>query len=328
MATSSTCAAPLRFPAGAIGRVVLAPASGSSQAFLSDPGALDPFTPVDGVPYGGITLVPGDATIAVATMRDLVIDGAGDAGREAEQNIPDVPGEHRVDGTSFGLTTGFTLWQPTTAIDLFAAGGNLTQARRPTTWQSSTRCSTTWAPMRDGSSIRRPCWRPAATGSIIYGAVSISDGLIQADSSITNAYSPSLETMPAPLGEVAFLAGTSIYANGEAVDLSGANPALLSSPNHATYEINAYNPSGATEVADNATGTENGPDSLFAQAPDTPTSDLHADDPCRRASMPQVATSWILSPARRSPSGRPERGCSCAVSRRQAGMGSWHRKTS
>ncbi len=265
--------------AGAIGRVVLAPASGSSQAFLSDPGALDPFTPVDGVPYGGITLVPGDATIAVATMRDLVIDGAGDAGREAEQNIPDVPGEHRVDGTSFGLTTGFTLWQPTTAIDLFAAGGNLTPSSQ------AYDLAILNAVFNDlGTDAGRFIYpatllATAATGSIIYGAVSISDGLIQADSSITNAYSPSLETMPAPLGEVAFLAGTSIYANGEAVDLSGANPALLSSPNHATYEINAYNPSGATEVADNATGTGNGPDSLFAQAPDTPTSDLHADDP-------------------------------------------------
>jgi filamentous hemagglutinin family protein len=265
--------------AGAIGRVVLAPASGSSQAFLSDPGALDPFTPVDGVPYGGITLVPGDATIDVTTMRDLVIDGAGDAGRETQQNIPGVPGEHKVDGTTFGLTTGFTLWQPTTAIDLFAAGGNLT----PTSQAYDLAILN--AVFNDlGTDSGRFIYpatllATAATGSIIYGAVSISDGVIEADSSIANAYSPSLETMPAPLGQVAFLAGTSIYANGEAVDLSGANPALLSSPTRPSYEIDAYNISGATEKAQDVTGIGNTPDSLFAQEPDTPTSDLHADDP-------------------------------------------------
>jgi filamentous hemagglutinin family protein len=274
--------------ASAIGRVVMAPDTGPSQPILFDPRALDPFTPVDGVAYGGITLVPGDASIDVTTMRDLVIDGAGDAGRESEQNIPEIPGENNTNATKYGLTTGFTLWQPTTSIDLFSAGGNLTPSSQAGDLTFVSNIS--GALLNDlGTDSGRFIYPAnlqaiAATGSIIYGAITISGGVIGA-ASTPDGSSPSLETMPAQClpaecGLVTFLAGTSIYANGEAVDLSGANPALLSTPTHPTYEVNAYNIFfGETQEGENVSGAANTADSLFAQEPDTPTSDLHAGDP-------------------------------------------------
>ena len=44
----------------------------------------------DGIPNGGIEVVPGDGTVSVSTLRDLVLAGAADPGRVTEQNFTDL----------------------------------------------------------------------------------------------------------------------------------------------------------------------------------------------------------------------------------------------
>jgi hypothetical protein len=106
--------------AGAIGRI--APSYVQQQ---NDPRADDPFAIANGTPYDGVTLIPGDASVQVATMRDLVVDGAADPGRVGEQNQTIVPSSLLGTDTSLGVDTGFTLWTAATSISLFSAGGNL-----------------------------------------------------------------------------------------------------------------------------------------------------------------------------------------------------------
>ncbi len=260
--------------AGAIGRI-----EDSYVEQLNDPRAADPFTVTDGVPYGGITVIPGDGTVDITTMRDLVVDGAADPGRVGEQNQTEVPSSLLGTDSSLGVDTGFTLWTASTSISLFSSGGNVA----PST-QSSDPVSTGF--INDAATDYRYIYPPtllvtAATGNIVYG--NLTEG--SAPGSATPA---SIETMPAADGQVSFLAGTSIFANDEAIDISGANPALLSTPQNPTFVAQATNPinpvpfvlleNGLTTDVFVANAGANLPQALFAQEADTPTTDLHASD--------------------------------------------------
>ncbi len=262
--------------AGAIGRVV-----NSYVQQSNDPRADDPFSVADGTPYGGLTLIPGDGSVQVDTMRDLVIDGVADPGRVGEQNQTIVPSSLLGTDTSQGVQTGFTLWQPTTSISLFAAGGNLAPSAQAFDVLNNNSMVNTGVFINDAATDYRFIYPPtllatAATGNIVYGV--ISDNASQV--------SPSIETMPSADGDVALLAGGSIFANDEAIDISGADPALLSTPQNPTFVALAaqtlVNPN-AFQIASNALATDefignSGAEALFAQEADTPTTDLHAND--------------------------------------------------
>ncbi len=261
--------------AGAIGRID--PIYSASTVILGDPRTLDPFTSEDGVPNGGIEVAPGDGTVAISTLRDLVLAGAADPGRVVEQSFT------RLDAYRSALTgyadsggdTGFTLWQADTSIALFSNGGSVTPTTVPNT-QPNALVFANDAPT-DYRSIYPPnLFVTAATGNIIYGQYGVSSASDAAIGTTTSG-AESLETMPAPNGEVSFLAARSINANYYIVDISGADPLGLSRPTDPAFTSAVNKPGGLTNIVTtpliDATTEE-----LFALEADTPTTNLHAHD--------------------------------------------------
>ncbi|MBB5045894.1 filamentous hemagglutinin family protein [Rhodopseudomonas rhenobacensis] len=152
----------------------------------------DPFTVTQAVMFGGPTLLPGDATFALTTRADLVVGGVIDATRrETIDRDPNTP-----------APAWFSLWSDRTAIDLFAAGGNLTpgNAKMPLT--------------RFGIDVSYPSiLRAVAPSGSIFAAPYEAGTLLLA---------------PSPHGELEWLAGQSIY--GGVVSRSSADPAILTTP--------------------------------------------------------------------------------------------------
>jgi filamentous hemagglutinin family protein len=262
--------------AGAIGRID--PVYEASAIATADPRALDPFTSEDGIPNGGIEVEPGDGTVDISTLRDLVLAGAADPGRVTLQSFTDLTGDgHALHGyENDGGDTGFTLWQSSTSIDLFSDGGDVT----PTTVPNESVGAIAFA--NDLPTDYRSIYPPtllvtAAEGNIIYGQYGVTPASLDAEQIFGNPVDDSLETMPAPYGDISFLAGKSIFANFYPVDMSGANPAGLSTPFDPAFTTDPDNSRALTNIL---TGLETSqtPEALFALEADTPSTNLHADD--------------------------------------------------
>jgi filamentous hemagglutinin family protein len=273
--------------AGSVGSIVTQYPAGTGAY---DPRALDPFTPdFNGAGIttstGGPNVVPGDGTVQIDTLRDLVLGGAGDPGRVAEVSttyvhrdaIHDPDAKH---ATATGGQTGFSLWAPTTAIGLFSAGGDVT----PTTQPLSGLTGGAYA-VNDAATDYRFVYPAnlfvtAATGSIVYGSLPTGTATAPSDNNLFG-----LETAPSPTGEVSFLAGTSIFANGFAIDMSGAAMGGLPTPFDPAYTATAtasvHGKIRRRTITDirGGQGTDPLPTALFALEADTPTGDLHAADP-------------------------------------------------
>jgi filamentous hemagglutinin family protein len=245
--------------AGSIGSVTLAYGTNISGDPRPNDGTVAETVQVSG---GGPVVVVGDGTAALSALGDLVLDGVGDPTREQQQIASGAP------------QSWFTLWQPTSAVTLFSAGGNVSPITE--VLQSVGSAGNDLA--TDGRFVYPPILTvTAASGSIYFaGSLGIS----------------SLELAPSAQGQVAFLAAQSIYDQGgtypnpnpnpgggtggtitlpAAVDISGADPALLPTPSNP-----AWAGANGTNVNANA---DTGPNALFALAPDTPTTALHANDP-------------------------------------------------
>ncbi|MEJ0047712.1 MAG: filamentous hemagglutinin family protein [Rhodospirillales bacterium] len=261
--------------AGSIGRIDYAFNSGSLSAQnLYDPRPADPFAPNDGIPNGGIVVVPGDGSSSLSAMRDLVLGGAGDPGRVAAQGLT----ADTASDVATGIFTGFTLWQSGTSITLFSAGGNVTPTTVPnvtTTVVSSNSGLIANNQVTDFRSEYPPTLMvTAATGDIIYGQNNSNPATAGSNSNLNY----SLETMPSPTGQVQFLAGGSIFANGYAVDISGADPLGLSRVADPAYATIILGSAAATNVL-KGPEADLTPLAMFALEADTPTTNLHADDP-------------------------------------------------
>ncbi|MBB4198911.1 hypothetical protein CCR94_15855 [Rhodoblastus sphagnicola] len=152
----------------------------------------DPYTVTQAGMFGGPTLLPGDATFALTSRADLVVGGVIDATRrETIDTDPNTP------------SVWFSLWSDRTAIDLFAAGGNLTpgNAKMPLN--------------RFGiNDVSYPSiLRAVAPSGSIFAAPYNAGTLLLA---------------PSPNGQLEWLAGQSIY--GGVVSRSSADPAILTTP--------------------------------------------------------------------------------------------------
>jgi filamentous hemagglutinin family protein len=268
----------INITAGAIGRIDYQYNSGTSN--LYDPRPTDPFAFDNGVPNGGIEVIPGDGTVSITTDRDLVLGGAADPGRVAEQDLTSLKNVATTSGNpdyaTQGGYTGFTLWQADTSISLFSNGGNVT----PTTLPNQGLPQQLGLVQNDMPTDFRSVYPPtllltAVTGDIIYGQ----DGAPPSTGVGYTQYS--LETMPAPNGQVAFLAGGSIIANGYAIDISGANPAGLALPTDPAFTsvINGAAPGTVLSNILPGVGTSQIPLALFAEEADTPTTNVHQFDP-------------------------------------------------
>jgi filamentous hemagglutinin family protein len=241
--------------AGAIGRL---DESYATNTYLNnDPRPADVFSPIL-TPSGGITIVPGDGTVSIATQRDLVLDGVGDPGRVTEQNLTQVTAAEAGTNVNPGGETGFSLWTANTSVTLLSGGGNVTPVTAATV-PAIVRGTVGGYLANDAftdTHIIYPSqlYVTAATGDIEYG----------------NGGGTALEVAPSANEQVAFLAGTSIQGGNFAIDLSGADPSGLSTIYHPAYYANVG--SGVTDIRGNA-GTTQSSLALFAETEDTPTVD-------------------------------------------------------
>jgi filamentous hemagglutinin family protein len=241
--------------AGAIGQVT----AQYGLAALNDPRPADPFTPLyQGV--DGIDLVPGDGSVSVTTLGDLVINGVGDAGRVTEQNLTRVTKRQTGGLVTQGGASGFTLWTSNTSVHLFSDGGNVTPVIEPINPFDATNNYYNADAFDGRISYPSQLYVTAATGDIVYGLV----GNIPPNQ-------VSLEVMPSPNEQVALLAGGSIQANDLAIDLSGADPQGLATPSRPNFSTDLANVSAGVTNIRTGGGTAPTVQSLFSQEADTPT---------------------------------------------------------
>jgi filamentous hemagglutinin family protein len=176
--------------------------------------AYDVFRATRGLAAGGLTLMPGDATFALSTLGDLVVQDVADPGR-----APLMSGSAFTSGAGVqGLgRSWFTLWTERTAIDLFAAGGNLT----PYTQGLETDLAVVYP------SILRAV---AASGSLYYGEAS----KLGTGGGVSNRR-PALVLAPSASGELQFLAGDSIYGGDLTVTQSSASGSAMATPQRPAF---------------------------------------------------------------------------------------------
>ncbi|WP_286949123.1 MULTISPECIES: filamentous hemagglutinin family protein [Brevundimonas] len=168
-----------------------------------DPRRFDPLRTPFHQATGGITLVLGDADARIDTRGDLILAGVGDPGSTpmsiggVSVGYVDAGGRYvRPDGLT--MRTSFSLWREDTGISLFSAGGDVTPIHK----------GMGDAEARDGRYWYPPILRvTAAEGSIYWNAD-------RCDDYSCNAGILPLELAPSAVGQVEFLAGTSILAGG------------------------------------------------------------------------------------------------------------------
>ncbi len=237
-----------------------------------DPRGLDPQAAASASFSGGLGIIPGDGTVTLATRGDLVFAGAGDAGRVLQQNS--TPYSAIVNGAPVSTTKGgnswFSLWTPSTAINLFSAGGNLTPNGLLLDQGGSTPISASGnIGVTDNGRLLLP-------GS--FSAVA-AQGNIYFNNSSGGAM-PAIELAPSAIGQLNVLAGGSIYGNNNILDMSGADPSVLATPFNVAFlsidnTVSNLNPNGYPGNAN--PGAAN---MLFAFGPDTivTTGNLHQND--------------------------------------------------
>lgn len=217
----------LRLQAGNVGGVELR--YGARQdAKESRP--YDMYTATAATSAGGPVLVLGDAGARLDARGDLVLGTVTDPGRVGQYNggTPfTANGVHYADGG----WSWFSLWTPSTGVDLFAAGGNLTPTMAMLDGGIRTDGQAT-----DGNHVYPSILRAVATsGSIYYGKArtATTAGTNNEDfvAGVVLAPSPVNERFAAVgTGQLELLAAGSIYANGTGFGTSGADPTALPNP--------------------------------------------------------------------------------------------------
>lgn len=256
----------LRVEAGAIGRLEI-DASAYGAVMPNDPRGQDFFAATKAMPVGGLTIVPGDATVNMSSRGDLVLVAVGDAGRLDQQNAtPYLP---TLGGVLAPQTGGgyswFSLWTDRTTLNLFSAGANLT----PTTQSRRVPNAGGVGAATDGRFVYPSTLHAvAARGNVYYGS---------GDSANT-----SLVLAPSPLGQLEILAGGSLYANGYAISQSGASRSAMATPPNPGFIGYAVG-SGVAPLVDNTSPdassiSRGNTATLFTFGADMASGVLHAND--------------------------------------------------
>ncbi len=214
----------VRLQAGAVGDLELQ--YGGTQDRMESR-SYNVFSATYAIPSGGPTLVLGDAAVRMETRGDLVLANATDAGRVPQLHGGTPFSANGVDYSSSGWSW-FSLWTPSTAIDLLSAGGNLTpaQVHRDT----------------DGASDLHHMYpsvlrAAAANGNVYYGNYAKSPtsgenndyhqaGVVLAPQPVADQFTTGTPTG----GQLELLAGGSIYGQGTVFSASGADPTRLVDP--------------------------------------------------------------------------------------------------
>ncbi|WP_447778208.1 filamentous haemagglutinin family protein [Variovorax boronicumulans] len=200
---------------------------------IVDPRGKDPFAATTADARGGINLVPGDTAMYLDARGDLVLGNAADPGRGAIANSS----AYAVGGASYngGGNGWFTLWTDRSAINLAAAGGNLT----PTSLRSALdgRIQTS---SEDGWIVYPSIFRAAAlSGSLYYGYATLTSATRNPE-----LLAASLTLAPSPTGDLQLLARDSIYAGLYGISRSGADAAALPTPFRPAFVGLPYDSSG------------------------------------------------------------------------------------
>ncbi|WP_232311093.1 filamentous haemagglutinin family protein [Herbaspirillum autotrophicum] len=244
---------------GSLGGIALNYGSRSGNNDSRESRAFDPFNATLGTATGGMVLMLGDAAANLSVRGDLVLAGSGDPGRVYQLNTS----AYQYQGTRYdsGGYGWFSLWTDNTAINLFAAGGNLTPSVQMTDMNTVRNFSKTDGRFLLPSQLHTV----AANGSIYLGNSALGE---RGASDI--AYSILLA--PGSNGSLEMLAGNSIYAGGYAVNQSGAGrdvtptpltPAFMGMKSDARSEVRVSN------LGIDAIGASTNSFSLFAFGADT-----------------------------------------------------------
>jgi hypothetical protein len=223
----------------------------------SDPRPLDYRASELASSAGGPIVVPGDGTVTIATRGDLVLGGAGDA---AMLNPVDPNGTPYVSGGSIvskGGNGSFTLWTPTTAIDLYSAGANLSPgAASPANG----------ANQNNGINLYPATLTAvAASGNLYFSPPTDNQGKVTP-----------IELAPSPIGQLSLLAAGSIYGAGAIIAMSGADMSSLATPLNPLFGL--MSGAGLTNASPNSAYFGISRNNPIAFGPDTPTTNLHGDD--------------------------------------------------
>ncbi|MCW5298901.1 filamentous hemagglutinin N-terminal domain-containing protein [Herbaspirillum lusitanum] len=248
----------------------------------ADTRSIDAFTSTIALSGSGLTLMPGDSAVYLDTLGDLVLATAADPGRVFSTNTTAFTAAgNRYAG---GGQSWFSLWTPRTAVNLFAAGGNLTPGTDVANQGSSIGNSNPGDIVVVYPSILRAT---AATGSIYYGYSA-------APVSNSTPTTKSLVLAPSAKGALEFLAGNSLFGGAYPISMSGSDAPLPTpfNPAFAGFAANGALIAGSSNLSLNGTLSQDGGYSgkpslgaansfpLFAFGPDTIGSTaLHLGDP-------------------------------------------------
>ena len=231
--------------------------------------------PWPGPGHGRPRLVLGDAVAWIDTRADLVLGGVSDPGRVTQVNSSPYQMIGAADPVVGGGNGWFTLWTPSTAINLFSAGGNLT----PMTVSNNRFL---------GEELSSDVTRVSADGRryfvypSIVRAVAAGGNIVLADNA-AGYDNPVLLLAPSAGGQLEMLAGRSILANGaHAVSMSAADAPLPTPwrPAFSAFEVSNGNPILTNTSKDGVQPGSLGYNKpLFVFGPASPTNRaLHAGD--------------------------------------------------
>jgi hypothetical protein len=247
---------------GSIGQIPLT----YGQQSTADPRAANQLTASLAVPQGGPTVVPGDSTVSLRARGDLVLGGVGDPGRLPEQNLTSFTASPGAAPTASGLTW-FSLWQPTTAIHLESAGGNLVASSLSYVQQNGNTYGQANALATDNRFLYPPILTAAAYGGSIYAGAANRAG---------SGLPSSIELAPSPDGQLELLAARSIFGDAipggapQSFDISGAPLNALATPFNPAFMAR-----GVTSLPPNLPANTL---SLFANGADNASGTLHVGD--------------------------------------------------
>ncbi|MFJ3048530.1 filamentous hemagglutinin family protein [Herbaspirillum chlorophenolicum] len=242
--------------AGAVGSVGMGLGNGS-RVDPSDPRPLDYRASELAQVLGGPIVVPGDGAVTILARGDLVLGGAGDA---AMLNPADQDGTpYKNSGASFGKggNGSFTLWTPTTAINLYSAGGNLSPGSQSAAGGAN---------QNNGNNLYPGTLSAVAASGNLYFSPSVNN---------SGQITP-IELAPSPSGQLALLAAGSIYGSGAIIAMSGADMSSLATPQNPVFGL--IGGGGLTNASPNSAFIGISTNSPIAFGPDTPTTNLHGND--------------------------------------------------
>ncbi|MFT4173101.1 MAG: filamentous hemagglutinin family protein [Rhodocyclaceae bacterium] len=208
----------------------------------------DPFTSSTSRATGGLMVMPGDATVNVASRGDLVLGGTGDAGLVDTRHYTAYTSPQ---GNGQAGRSWFSLWTDATAARLMAAGGNLAFDTRAGEALASSAYIGDYTSNGGWFMLPGTVSATAALGSIYYGtSAAYHTGYV------TNVAG----LLQTPQGErrIELLAGDSLYGGGYAIASPGADASIMAT---------VFKPAFAGFDADKKMIVSN--TSVYAPAPDT-----------------------------------------------------------